>query len=504
MEEILSARKITKRFPQVVANNEISFNLRKREIHFLVGENGAGKTTLVNCFYGSHKPDSGRIFFKGKEVHLDSPSDALKLGIGLIHQHFVLIPRLSVVENIIVGTGSPGPLLDLQRSEEKIKSLCSELEIDLDITARVQDLSVGEKQWVEILKAIYLGTDVLMLDEPTAVQTPQETRKLFDMLRHLRESGMSFIVVTHKLHEAMELADRITVLRGGQRIATVKGDEVTERDLARMMVGRDVLFRIDKKRIPPGETVLSVGDLSSLNDRGQEVLKSISFKVRKHEILGIAGVAGNGQKELFEVLMGVRRPESGNIFLNGLDISGFSPKRIISKGLSSIPEDRIGEGLVMDFSVEENLLLGSQRESQFKKLLLLDGTKVRKFARRIIQAFGIACSSPRQVVKTLSGGNLQKVILGRELSRQPRCLIANQPTRGLDVGSTEFVRKRLIEQAKEGVAVLLISEDLQEILDLSDRIAVMFEGRIMEILKAEKANREKVGLLMAGILEENC
>lgn len=504
MEEIFCANNITKRFHQVVANDEISFNLGKREIHFLVGENGAGKTTLVNCFYGSYKPESGEIFFKGNEVNLDSPSDALELGIGLIHQHFVLIPRLTVVENIIVGTGSPGPLLNLHKGAEKIKSLCNELEIDLDINARVQDLSVGEKQWVEILKALYLDTNILMLDEPTAVLTPQETRKLFDMIRKLRENGMSFIVVTHKLREAMELADRITVLRGGQRVATVKRDDITEKDLARMMVGRDVLFRMDKEKIPLGETVLTISELSSLNDGGQAVLKNISLRIRKHEILGIAGVAGNGQKELFEVLIGVKKKESGNILLNGLDISGFSPRQIISKGLSSIPEDRIEEGLVMEFSVEENLLLGSQFEPQFRTFFLLDWSKIREFAKQIIEAFGIACSSSKQIAETLSGGNLQKVILGREMSRKSKCLIANQPTRGLDVGSIEFVRKRLIEQAKEGVAILLISEDLKEIFDLSDRIAVMFEGRIMGILKAEEAEREKIGLLMSGILEERC
>lgn len=492
---------LTKRFPQVLANDSIDLEIYQGEIHCLLGENGAGKSTLAECLYGFLTPDSGSIYFQGKEVKLSSPSDAIQLGIGMVHQHFVLVQTLNVIENIVVGTRSIDMIMDLSKAESKIKSLCEEYGINLDLHAQIWQLSIGEQQWVEILKVLYEGAKLLILDEPTAVLTPQETEKLFIILRLLKQEGISVIFITHKLKEVMEISDRVTVLRKGSWVGTVKTANVTIEDLARMMVGREVVFRVQKEALPLGDSILKIDDLHVFNDRGQEALRGISLEVCGSEILGIAGVSGNGQKELFEVLIGVRKSSHGQIMLDHHSLLDSSPQQISKTGLVHIPEDRIEEGLIPEFTVEENLILGRQHEAQFNQKSFLIFPNLHNFAAQSIQDFEIATPSPRQVTKTLSGGNLQKVILARELSQRPRCILANQPTRGLDVGAIEYVHRRLLEQRKNGAAILLISEDLDELFNLSDRIAVLFKGEVVGMFETARADLQEIGLLMAGISE---
>ncbi len=501
MEPLLKVEELTKRFTQVVANDNISFDVRRGEIHCLLGENGAGKTTLAECIYGFYKPDSGRMTFEGNPVELSSPSDAIALGIGMVHQHFVLVPPLTVVENVVVGTPSQGVLLDLAHAEARLKELCQEYGIDLDLRAKVWQLSVGEQQWVEVLKALYTGSKLLILDEPTAVLTPQETEQFFATLKKMTLEGLSIVLITHKLDEVMQVSDRVTVLRKGKFVNTVNTAEVTKSDLARMMVGREVLFRVAREESEPGETVLEVRDLHALNERGQEALHGVSFTLRRNEILGLAGIVGNGQKELFEVLSGVRKATGGQVLLEGEDITGRSPRYIIKRGIGHVPEDRIREGLVPDFSVAENLILGQQRSELYRRGPFLHREWIRKFAWTCVSTFEIVTPSLSHPARFLSGGNLQKIILARELWQCPQCLLANQPTRGLDVGVIEYVRRRLLEKRDEGAGILLASEDLDEILNISDRIAVMFKGRIMGIFEAHEADLEQIGLLMAGVQE---
>lgn len=501
MELLLRVEGLTKRFPQVIANDNISFDVRKGEIHCLLGENGAGKTTLAECLYGFYRPDAGRIYFKGQPVRLTSPSDAIELGIGMVHQHFVLVPPLTVIENVVVGTPHAGILLDLRHAEKRLEELCRSYSVDLDLHAKVWQLSVGEQQWVEILKALYVGSELLILDEPTAVLTPQETERLFATLKRMTQEGLSIILITHKLDEVMSVSDRVTVLRKGKLVATVNTAEVTKADLARMMVGREVIFRVHKEDLPLGEPLLEVRDLHALNDRGQEALRRVSFTLHRHEIFGLAGVAGNGQKELFEVLAGVRRAESGQILLDGEDVTNCSPSELMARGIGHIPEDRLREGLVLDFSVAENLILGQQRKEPYRRGPLLNFGHIRQFAAACVSSFEIMTPSVEHPAKFLSGGNLQKVILARELRQRPRLLLANQPTRGLDVGVIEYVHRRLLEQRAEGAAILMASEDLEEILNLSDRVAVIFRGQIMSIFNARDADLETIGLLMAGVRE---
>ncbi|TRZ50452.1 ABC transporter ATP-binding protein [bacterium] len=498
---LLRIENLSKQFPQVTANDRVSLEIERGEIHCLLGENGAGKTTLAECLYGFFIPDSGKIYFKGKEVRFSSPYDAIRLGIGMVHQHFVLVPPLSVIENIVAGTPSLRAFLDFSEAISRVKRLCDEYGIDIDPWAKIWQLSVGEQQWVEILKALYVGLELLILDEPTAVLTPQETEKLFSILRKMKADGISIIFITHKLGEVMQVSDRVTVLRKGLLVDTVNTSQVSKADLALMMVGREVVFHVKKEKLEPGEPVLEVGEVYAQNDRGQEALKGISLTLHHNEILGIAGVSGNGQKELFEVIIGVRKPSRGHIRADGKEITGLPPKEVIRHGIVHVPEDRIKEGLIAEFTVEENMILGLQRERRFRRWSFLDARAIRLFSRQCIEAFEIATPSSVQITKTLSGGSLQKVILARELSQQPRCLIANQPTRGLDVGATEYVHRRLLEQRKNGVGVLLISDDLEEIFNLADRIAVMFKGKIMGLFKAEEASLEAVGLLMAGVKE---
>jgi simple sugar transport system ATP-binding protein len=498
-ELILETNRLTKRFGRVLANDAISLQVKKGEIHCLLGENGAGKTTLAECLYGYYRPESGEIRLSGKRVSIESPNDAIRLGIGMVHQHFVLVRPLTVLENIVVGTEAAGPILDMRPARDRLESLCGEYGLNLDLSAKIWQLSVGQQQWVEILKALFVGVDLLILDEPTAVLTPQEADNLFDILNKMKAEGLSIIFITHKLREVVQVSDRVTVLRKGRKVATVRTADVTRAALAEMMVGREVMFRVEKGEHDVGPAKLEVKGLRVLDDRGQEALKDLSFQVHQSEIVGIAGVSGNGQRELFEAIIGVRRPFQGSISLEGQEISGRKPRQIAELGIAHIPEDRLSEGLIADFSVAENLILGLHRERFFRGGLFLNPRAVEHFSRDCIQEFGIVTPDTEQRTSNLSGGNLQRVILARELATNPKCLVANQPTRGLDVGAIEYVHRRLLEQQAEGVGVLLFSEDLDEILSLADRILVFFKGAVVGELDAKTATREQIGLLMAGV-----
>lgn len=501
-EVLLSIHNHTKRFGPLIANNDISFDIHLGEIHCLLGENGAGKSTLAECLYGTYKPDGGEILFKGKRISFHSPRDAIKAGIGMVHQHFILVPPMTVLENVIAGTDIPGITVNLKQGYEKLDQLCKKFDIDLDLNAKVSQLSVGEQQWVEILKALYVGVELLILDEPTAVLTPKETEKFFSILSAMRNNGISIILITHKLREVIAISDNVTVLRKGKHIATAETSSINMEELATLMVGREVIFRLEKSDIPAGDVVLEINNLSSKSYAGHNALNNISLKVHKHEILGIAGVAGNGQQELFDCIVGTGNPTSGKISLEGKDISCLHPKQIIDLGIASIPPDRIKEGLLMDFRIEENLILGRQTDDRFCHGPLLDKNAVRNFAIESIRNYDIAVLSPKQKTRLLSGGNLQKIILARELSQNPKFVIASSPTRGLDIGATEYIHKRILELRDQGVGILLVSEDLDEIFNLSDKIAVIYRGSIIGTVPAERSYFSSIGLMMAGISSE--
>jgi general nucleoside transport system ATP-binding protein len=502
---VIKTVNLCKRFSTVIANDQISLEVRQGEIHCLLGENGAGKTTLAECLYGYYSPDSGQILYKGSPVTFSSPRDAIALGIGMVHQRFVLIRAFTVLENIILSANPPDVLLDVDKIEQEIKSLCNLYHMDLNLHSEVWRLSVGEQQWIEILKAIYSKAQLLILDEPTSVLTPGETEVLFDFLRKMKESGLSILLITHKLEEVMMLADRVTVLRKGKLVNTVTTSTVTKEDLAKMMVGRDFIFSNRYEKIPPGAPILELEDLCARNSRGQDGLKGISFTLHHNEILGVAGVSGNGQKELFEVLIGAQHAASGRIKFEGREITALSTNKLMQLGIAHVPEDRIQEGLIMEFSVAENLILGQQRNRPYSKGFLLDQQQIMDSANRQIPAYEIVTPGPNQKTKFLSGGNLQKVILARELDRKPGCLLVNQPTCGLDIGVVEYVHKQLIKLRDEGTGILLISEDLEELFALSDRILVMFKGQIMGDFPIEEAQLDTIGLLMAGVKNEgNC
>ncbi|MCZ6528697.1 MAG: ABC transporter ATP-binding protein [Chloroflexi bacterium] len=507
-EPVLRLVGISKRFPGVLANDQVDFELAPGEIHALLGENGAGKTTLMNVVYGLYEQDEGQIFINGEEVEIHDPNDALARGIGMVHQHFMLVPVMTVTENMMLGhetTHGPrlGPLSDLdqERVAEEIKALGVQHGLPIDPEAYVQDLSVGEQQRVEIVKALYRGAEVLILDEPTAVLTPQEAEDLFAVMRSLIAEGKSIIFITHKLKEVLAIADRITVLRDGKVVGTAEPAQTSEEELATMMVGREVILQVEKGPAEPGEAVLEVQNLNVQNLREQSVVRGVSFSVRAGEILGIAGVQGNGQAELVEALTGLAPVEGGHVFMNGQETTHLRPRAITEMGVAHVPEDRHRHGLVLTYPLDENLVLQTYYLPPFAKRSFLQPKEVRENAKRLIQEYDIRTPSIGTHASSLSGGNQQKVIVARELSRDIRLLIANQPTRGLDVGSIEFIHTRIIEERDEGVGVLLVSSELDEILSLSDRIAVLYAGEILAVMPAREATKERLGLLMAGVRE---
>lgn len=504
MTEVLAleARNIFKWFPGGFANDMVDFELRKGEIHALLGENGAGKTTLMNIIYGLYTPDGGEIYVHGQETQIDDPKDALALGIGMVHQHFMLIPVFTVLENIVLGKEDQrGPLLDLSKARRRVVELSKEYGFEIDPDARIGDLPVGMQQRVEILKALYRKARILVLDEPTSVLTPQEVESLFAVMRNLRDSGFSIIFITHKLKEVMQIADRITVMRRGKAVGTTTPSETNERDLAEMMVGRPVLFDVPKAKTEPGTTALVVGNLSVADDRGLQAVSDVFLEVHAGEILGLAGVQGNGQTELIEALAGLRPPLAGHIMLFGSTISlnVANPRKLAELGMAYIPADRQKTGLVLPFSVSDNLALKSYYKSPFTKGLALQETAFESNASHLVLTYGIKAADIHSQVYTLSGGNQQKVILAREISKPIKLLIADQPTRGLDVGSIELVHRYLVEKRDHGCAILLASTDLDEILSLSDRIAVMYRGKVVGQLPAAKASKNVLGLMMAGV-----
>lgn len=512
MSIALQATGITKQFPGVLANDHVNFTLHKGEIHALLGENGAGKTTLMNILYGLYQPDEGEIVINDKTTQITSPHDAINQGIGMVHQHFMLVPPLTVTENIMLGqevvtsqSSILGPIAHLDRKTvaNHIRVLSQKYGLMVDPEALVSDLTVGAQQRVEIIKALYRNADILILDEPTAVLTPQEADELFVIMRILVQQGKSIIFITHKLREVLAVADQISVMRSGQMVGTKKPSEASQELLAEMMVGRKVILSVDKKEAHPGQPVLMVEDLFITDDRNHTVVNGVSLEVAAGEILGIAGVQGNGQTELTEALTGLRRPTSGLVRVFGEETTHADPRKVQETGTSHIPEDRHKHGLVLSFPIRDNLVLNTYYQPPFAKGIELNYDEIENFSKELVGQFDIRTPGIMTAAGSLSGGNQQKVIIARELTHPLKLLIASQPTRGLDVGSIEFIHHQIIEARDKGAAVLLISAELDEILSLSDRIAVMYKGKILDTLSAKEATREEVGLLMAGIEKEN-
>jgi simple sugar transport system ATP-binding protein len=496
---VLELKGITKEFPGTLANDHVDFDLRRGEVHALLGENGAGKSTLMNILYGLYSPDEGEIHVKGKRVRFHDSGDAIEAGIGMVHQHFMLIPVMTVAENIVLGAEprKAGGLLDYGAADKKVEDLAAAFNFRIDPEAKIQNLSVGQQQRVEILKALYRGADVLILDEPTAVLTPQEALELFAILRNLVREGMSVIFITHKLNEVLEIADRITVLRRGKKIDTVDKEGATEQQLARLMVGREVLLRVEKKPADAGEVLLEVEHVVVSDDRGLAAVRDVSFQVRAGEIVGIAGVDGNGQTELIDAITGLRQMDDGRVLVGGRAVENTSVRTVLDAGLGHIPEDRHRRGLVLDFTLAENIALHDYREAPDSEHGWLFPKRLIARARRILQAFDVRGGGPTTRASALSGGNQQKVVVAREVERDPRVLLAAQPTRGLDVGAIEFVHRRLVEERDGGRAIMLVSLELEEILSLSDRILVMFEGRIVGEYTPD-VTAEELGVAMTG------
>jgi general nucleoside transport system ATP-binding protein len=496
---LLELRGITKRFPGVLANDNVSFDLAPGEVHALLGENGAGKSTLMNILYGLYTPDEGQILLRGQPIELGSTKSAIEHGIGMVHQHFMLIPVMTVAENIVLAMEPrrAGVLLDYNQARRRVRELSTQFGLAVDPGARIDSITVGQQQRVEIVKALYRGAKLLILDEPTAVLTPQEAHELFEVVRSLRAQGTSIIFISHKLNEVLEIADRITVLRRGKVVETVPAAGATEEGLARLMVGRDVLLRVDKQPSQPGEPLLVVDHVEAVDDRGLEAVRDVSLEVRAGEIVGIAGVDANGQSELIEAITGLRSVRSGRVLVDGVDVTGASAREKLDHGMAHIPEDRHRRGLVLPFSLAENLALRDYRKRPSSRLGFLSPRRLTARARALLEEYDVRGGTPETPAGALSGGNQQKVVIAREISSEPKVLIAAQPTRGLDVGAIEFVHRRLVEQRDAGRAVLLVSLELEEILSLSDRILVFYEGRIAGEFPPT-ATEEELGLAMTG------
>jgi len=496
---LLELKGITKRFPGVVANDGVSFDLRQGEVHALLGENGAGKSTLMNVLYGLYRPDEGEILVRGEPATFDSPRDAIDQGIGMVHQHFMLVPVFTVAENIVLAMEPrrAGVLFDREAAARDARDLAQSFGFALDPDALIQNITVGQQQRVEIVKALYRRADILILDEPTAVLTPQEAVELFGILKTLKNEGMSIIFISHKLNEVLDIADRITVLRRGKAVETLAAAGATEDQLARSMVGREVLLRVDKKPATPGETLLEVTDLHVRDDRDIEQVRGVSLEVRAGEIVGIAGVDGNGQSELIDAITGLLTPAAGTVLVGGQDVTGDGAREHFEVGVGHIPQDRQARGLVLDFSIAENMSLHDFREEPNSRFGWLRPSVLVEHAKRLISEFDVRGGGAETPASSLSGGNQQKVILAREIDRDPRVLIAAQPTRGLDVGAIEYVHRRLVEERDAGRAIVLVSLELEEILSLSDRILVLYEGRVVAEFGPD-VGHDELGLAMLG------
>lgn len=502
---ILSMKNITKIYNNgFIANEHVNLNVKKGEIHALMGENGAGKSTLMKILFGQEQPEEGEIIYKGESISITDPLVALKYGIGMVHQHFMLVPSLTVAENIVLGMEPRRKgLFNFKEAVRLTKEVSKKYNLPIDPFAKVEDLTVGYKQRLEILKILVRGVDVLILDEPTAVLTPQETEELFVQLKHLKSEGFTIIFISHKLHEIKALCDNITILRHGKVTGTARVAELTEKEISKLMVGRDVLLHIDKKPMVMGDVVVNVERINDKNRDNQSMLTDISFSIRQGEILGIAGIEGNGQRELSDILSGMKEPLTGNVMVNGKKINGLSVKEIRELGISHISEDRMSFGSALEATIEENLISDRFYKKAYNKKWLLDQVAIEKKARELIDQYTIKCDGPFASLSTLSGGNIQKVVSAREFSSAPAVLIANQPTRGIDVGSSEFIRNQIVALRDSGAAILLISADLTEIIELSDNILVMNEGRFTAYLpNAEKTNEEILGEYMLGIQKQ--
>ncbi|ABP67902.1 ABC transporter related protein [Caldicellulosiruptor saccharolyticus DSM 8903] len=497
MEYILEVRGISKRFGNILANDNVNLDVKKGEVHAILGENGAGKSTLMNIIYGLYEPDFGEIYFEGQKLEVKGPHEAIEKGIGMVHQHFMLIPVFTVAENIVLGFEPKGFKFNVQEAEKKILEISKKYNLEIDPKAKVGDLSVGMQQRVEILKAFYKDARLLILDEPTAMLTPQETRELFKIINNLKAQGISILFISHKLDEVMEISDRVTVMRRGKTIKTLNTKETNEQELANLMVGREVKLVVEKNEPQLGETVLKVENLSVKLKSGIEKVKDVSFEIRKGEIFGIAGVDGNGQNELVEAIVGLI-PSTGKIIFNGQEIQNLPTRKRYEKGIAYIPADRQQDGLVLNFTVAENIVLKRYYKKPYSNKGFLNYKAIISEADKLIHEFDVRPPDFRLFAKNLSGGNQQKVILAREFSSSPDLLIAVQPTRGMDVGAIEYIHRKLIELRDSGKAILLVSLELDEILNLSDRIAVMYSGRIMDILDSKTATKEDIGLLMTG------
>lgn len=498
-ENVIEMREITKVFGEFVANDKINLQLRKGEIHALLGENGAGKSTLMNMLAGLLEPTSGEIFVNGKSEKLDSPSRAAALGIGMVHQHFMLVEAFTVAENIILGSEITNKgVLDLKKANADILELSERYGLAVDPTAKVEDISVGAQQRVEILKTLYRGAEILIFDEPTAVLTPAEILELMDIMKTLVKEGKSIILITHKLDEIRAVADRVTVIRRGKSIETVSIEGVSNKDLAEMMVGRSVSFVTEKEEAKPKDVVLQISDLIVNENRGVPAVKELSLDVHAGEIVGVAGIDGNGQSELIQAITGLRKVKSGSIKIKGREVVGLSPRKITEMQVSHVPEDRHRDGLVLEMMLSENIALQTYYKEPLSNKGVLNYNQINSYARKLMEEFDVRAASELVLAGALSGGNQQKAIIAREVDRNPDLLIVSQPTRGLDVGAIEYIHKRLISERDKGKAVLVVSFELDEILNLSDRIAVIHDGKIQGIVKPSETNKQELGILMAG------